>query len=107
MVDVVRIGDQPRDEVGVADVPLDELVVDASRLGGVAVDVDSVFLDAQIVEGVHRVEDGHVVAVREEGLGEVAADEPGAAGDEYVHAPTVRRRHKNRLERPTRWVRRK
>ena len=46
MVNVAGVLDEFRDEVGVADVALDELVVDAGRLGDVAVDLEGVFLNA-------------------------------------------------------------
>jgi len=86
MIDGVRVGDEVGDEVGVPEVTLDELVRHALAVGGIAVDVERVLLDTEVVKRVHRVEDRHVVAVFEERFGQMSPDEPGAPSDEYVHA---------------------
>ena len=64
------------DRVRVGDVALEELVVDAFEVGGVA----------RIRE---LVEDGDLGAARGEPAHEVRADEPGSTGDEHAHRHRV------------------
>ena len=66
---------RPRDRVGVGDVALMELVLDA--------------LEVRAVAGVGQlVEHDDLVAGRRETANELRADEPGAAGDEHAHRAT-------------------
>lgn len=85
MVDVVRICDQFRDEAGVPDIALDELVAAVAGRCGLACSIDVVAFDVQIVERIEVVQNDHIVSVGDEPLGEVPADEARATGDEYVH----------------------
>ena len=74
-VDTVR---RPRDRLGIGDVAVVELVVDAVEVRPVA----------RVGE---LVENDHLLAVHREPPGEVRADEPGTAGDEDLHAPSLAR----------------
>jgi hypothetical protein len=47
---------------------------------------DIAFLDATVVEGVEVVQHRHRVAVREQRINDVAADEASPARNENVHA---------------------
>jgi len=47
--------------------------------------LDVVVLDCEVVKRVEVIEDGHIVAVAGEPLGQIAADETCPAGDENTH----------------------
>ena len=70
-------GQQPAEQVGVADVAADQLVPELRRR---AVPVG---LRQQ------RVEQHRLVAVGRQPVRDVGPDEPGTAGDQYAHAATV------------------
>ena len=57
-----------------------------SPAGMRAVRGDIAFLDASVVEGIEVVEDGDLIAVRQQQINEVAADEASPARNENVHA---------------------
>jgi hypothetical protein len=70
-------------------------VVEQVRVEDAAEDELHVVALAQVLDvlqaaGGQVVQDDHRVAARQEGVGEVGADEAGSAGDEGAHRPTVR-----------------
>ena len=67
-------GQQPGQQVGVADVAADQLVPLGLRRRTVAVGLRE-----------QRVEQDRLVAVGGEPVRDVGPDEPGAAGDQYAH----------------------
>ena len=94
-----RLLDDQLDADGRGEMKNDVAAVDELREERLVLDrVDEVFESAAALEmrdvfdgaGRQVVEDEHLVAAIEQRLGEMRADEPGAAGDQRAHVPPER-----------------
>jgi hypothetical protein len=65
---------------GITDIALDQAI---PLIRPVRADVS--LLHRTVVEGIEIVEHGDLIAVGQKGIDDVAADESGAACDEYLH----------------------
>ena len=69
------LGEDPLDRIRVADVDFVQ-----QRAGGQR------WLEVRSLSGTQIVDHRHPVATREQSVDKIRADEPGAAGDDAVHA---------------------
>lgn len=87
MVDVLRLAHEIGDEFGIAEIAVDEFVAPLALVCDRTAGFDGVVFDSQTVERLEAIEDDDIVALFDESLGDMPADETRTARDENSHCP--------------------